>query len=185
MKSFSEYLMESKKSYKFKIRVAGELPEGFADKLETNLKKYEVLNLSSGKKTPIQETPMDFPALQNMEVTTYEVELSYPVTSHILEQYLVSNCSVPHSHLNVRGEFDPIEELQKPADESPYETLLDKEDMGGESAQKSAGETRVMDLLKELETARKEREIDPATGVKPGQSKKMDDKQNTKSVVGS
>ena len=31
MKSFEQYLTESKKTYKFKIRVAGEVPEKFPD----------------------------------------------------------------------------------------------------------------------------------------------------------
>jgi len=185
MKSLQEYLTESKKTYKFKIRVAGELPEGFASKLETNLKKYDVANLSAGKKSPIQETPLDFPQLQNMEVTHYEVELNYPATSHILERYLVDCCSIPHSHITVRGEHDPIDEQQKPADESPYEAILAKEDMGGESAQKFAGENRVMDLLKELEAARKERDVDMTGGIKPGDSKEMDAKENAKSAIGS
>jgi hypothetical protein len=57
--------------------------------------------------------------------------------------------------------------------------------MGGESAQSEVGENRVMDLLKELEVARKERAIDPVEGVKPGDSKDIDQKQNTKSPVGS
>ena len=33
-------LTESKKTYEFKIGVAGPLPEGFEDTLETILKKY-------------------------------------------------------------------------------------------------------------------------------------------------
>ena len=35
MKSFKELLQESQKTYKFKVRVAGELPEGFEDSLKT------------------------------------------------------------------------------------------------------------------------------------------------------
>jgi len=34
MRKFVEYLTEAQKTYKFKVRVAGDLPEGFADKLE-------------------------------------------------------------------------------------------------------------------------------------------------------
>ena len=37
MKSFTEYLTESKKTYKFKIGVANELPEGFSENLKTYL----------------------------------------------------------------------------------------------------------------------------------------------------
>lgn len=185
MKSFKEFLTESHKTYKFKVRVAGELPEGFANRLEMNLKKYDIANVSAGKKTPIQETPLDFPQLQNCEVTHYEVELNYPATSYILERYLADTCNVPHSHISVRGENDPIDQIQKPAPETPYETLLDKEDMGGESAQDKVGSNRTMDLLKELEAARKEREIDPIREVKAGDSKDIDNKENAKSVIGS
>ena len=68
MKTFAQFLTESEKTYKFFIRVAGEVPEGFVDTMETNLNKYEVVKLSTGKRTPITEKPMDFPQLQNMEV---------------------------------------------------------------------------------------------------------------------
>ena len=184
MKSFKELLQESQKTYKFKIRVAGELPEGFEPKLKTNMQKFEVVNMSAGKRAPITERPLDFPQLQNVEVTTYEVEVKYPTTSHILEQYLVANCVIPHSHITVRGEFDPIEEQQSQEEPTEYQTLLTTEDMGGESAQENVGGNRVMDLLKELETARKEREIDPMEGAPKGDSKDIDENQNTKSPIG-
>jgi len=184
MKTFKEFLTESHKTYKFKIRVAGELPEGFADRLESNLNKFDLVNLSTGKKTPITERPMDFPALQNMEVHHFEAEVKYPTTSHHLERYLVDNCSVPHSHLIVRGEFDPIDEYQSKDEDMEYQAKLTTEDMGGESAQESVGDNRVMELLKELETARKEREIDPMEGAPAGESKDIDASENTKSVVG-
>jgi len=36
---FKKYLAEANKQYDFVIKVAGELPEGFEDKMETALKK--------------------------------------------------------------------------------------------------------------------------------------------------
>lgn len=185
MKSFIEFLNESKKTYKFHVRVAGPLPEGFADKAETALQKYSVVNFSNGKTTPISETPLDFPSLQNMEVTHFEAEVNYPTTSHVLEQYLANCCELPRTHIVVRGENDPIDEIQKPADDAPYETMLTKEDMGGESAQDSAGNNRVMDLLKELETARKDRDMDPINGVPKGESKDIAPEENVASPIGS
>ena len=157
MRSFTDILAESKKTYPFKIGVAGELPEGFTDHLETCLQKYSVSKMSSGKKTPIQERPLDFPQLQNMEVTYFEVDLTYPTTSQVLQEYIGKCCSVHQSHIIVRGANEPQEDYQAEVSNEPYETMLTKEDMGGESAQKSVGDNRVMDLLKELEKARKER----------------------------
>ena len=66
MKSFEQYLTESKKTYNFKIRVAGVVPEGFVDTMESALQKYDVINISAGKTTPIQETQIEFPNHPNV-----------------------------------------------------------------------------------------------------------------------
>lgn len=185
MRSLHEILTESKKTYSFKIGVAGEIPEGFEDRLETALQKYEVAKMSSGKKTPIQERPLDFPQLQNMEVTYYEVEVNYPTTVQVLQEYLGSVCSVPQSHIIVRNPNEPQELYQQEKTEGEYEAVLNTEDMGGESAQKEVAGNRVMDLLKELEKARKERDHDPAEAAPAGESKDIDSKENAKSPIGS
>ena len=80
MKTFTQILNESKKTYEFKIGVAGAPTDGIQDSLETALKKFDLISMSTGKKTPIQERPLDFPQLQNMEVTYYDAEVAYPTT---------------------------------------------------------------------------------------------------------
>ncbi len=157
MRSFTDILTESKKVYPFKIGVAGPLPEGFVDGLETALQKYSVTKMTSGKKTPIQERPLFFPNLQNTEVTYYEVELNYPTTPQVLEEYVGQCCGIARGHVVVRGANEPVDLQQPQTVSDKYETLLTKEDLGGESAQDNVGNNRVMDLLKELEKARKER----------------------------
>jgi|SRR6056297_535731 len=186
MKSFKDILLESKKTYPFKIGVAGELPEGFNDRLKTMLDKFDIASMSAGKKTPIQERPLDFPQLQNTEVTYFEVELNYPTTSQVLAEYLGHGCSIDRSHIVVKNPNEPYEEQQSKEDSNePYEPILTKEEMEGTSAQQSVAGNRVMDLLKELETARKEREHDPAAAAPTGESKDIDSSENTKSAVGS
>ena len=184
MSTFIEILNESKKTYEFKIGIAGDLPEGFADTLETAMKKFSVAKMSSGKKTPIQERPLDFPQLQNTEVTYYEVEVEYPTTSQVLQEYVGQCCGIDQAYVIVRNANDPREEYQEIKDDAPYEPMLTKEDMGGESAQENVAGNRVMDLLKELESARKERDHDPAEAAPKGNSADIDMKENTKSVVG-
>lgn len=185
MKTFKDFLTESKKTYKFLIKVAGELPEGFSENLKRNLEKFDLVKVSAGKRTPIQETPLDFPQLQNMEVNVFEAEVNYPTTGFVLQNYLADNCMIAKNRWVVRGENEPLERIQLSKENEPYEPLLTKEDLGGESAQKDAGANRVMDLLKELEVARKERHVEFSGGVKPGDGKQMDDKTNAKSVIGS
>lgn len=186
MNTFKEYLTESKKTYKFMVKIAGELPEGCADMLESCMTKYKIINMSNGKRTPISERPLDFPNLQNQEVMIWEVEVEYPTTSHVLETYIANCCNVPKGHIRVRSEHDPIEELQNKEEPQTYETLLTKEDMGGEGAQDSVAGERVMGLLKELETARKERGEDPTNGTPVGQSQDIKDETvGAKSPIGS
>jgi hypothetical protein len=158
MRSFQEILKESKKTYSFKIGLAGELPEGIVDRLKTALHKYGVINMSPGKTTPIQECPLEFPELKNTEVTYYEVELKYPTTNGVLQEYLGHFCSIPPSHVKVRNAHDPLIVDKKEEDPNkPYEPLLTQDNIEAVSAQQDVGQNRVMDLLKELETARKER----------------------------
>ena len=184
MRSFTQVLTESKKTYEFKIGVAGPLPEGFEDTLETILKKYGANNLTSGKRTPIQERPLDFPQLQNMEVTYFELAVEYPTTSQVLQEYVGKCCGIDQAYIIVRNVNDPREEYQDTKDDAPYEAMLTKEDMGGETAQEDVAGSRVMSLLKELETARKENEHSGAEGAPVGESSDIGDVENTKAVVG-
>ena len=129
--------------------------------------------------------PLDFPQLSNCEVTYYEVGLNYPTTPQVLGEYITQCCDIDRAHLIVRNVNEPQEMYQVPKDAGPYETRLETEDMGGESAQEDVGSNRVMSLLKELETARSERESDPLQDVKPGEGADITDKENTVSPVGS
>ena len=185
MRSFAQILTESKKTYEFKVGIAGQLPEGFQDHMETALQKFKLVSSSAGKKTPIQERPLDFPQLQNMEVTYFNVETEYPTTVQTLQEYLGQCCNISQSHIIVRNPNEPQELYQEMKDDEPYEAMLNTEDMGGETAQESVGENRVMDLLKELEKASKENQHSGAEGAPQGESKDIDEQQNNTSPVGS
>jgi hypothetical protein len=184
MKSFSQYLTESKKTYDFKIGVAGDYATDCKAGLESALGKYGVVKVTDGKRVPISKRPLDFPQLENIDVTYFEAEVTYPTTVQVLQEYLGKCCNIPQSNIIVRDPLAPQEEYQEEKENEPYEAMLNTEDMGGESAQESVAGSRVMDLLKELEVARKEREIDPIAGTPSGESKDIDESENSKSVVG-
>ncbi len=185
---FEKYLTEAKKEYKFSIGVAGELPEGFADSMESALQRFSVVSMSPGKKTPIQEKPLDFPQLSNSEVTYYEVAVNYPTTPQVLSEYIPHCTNIERAHIVVRTENDPAIEYQSQKEENPYTPKLDTTDMGqaDPKAQETVGGERVMGLLKELETARKETENSPIADVKTApESKDIGDNIGTKSPIGS
>src|SRR6056300_922736 len=181
-----QYLAESTKTYPFKIGVAGDLPEGFADHLESALDKFVVVKMSNDKKTPIQKRPLDFPALENERATYFETELQYPTTTQVLQQYIKTYCNLPESHIIVRNPNEPQEAYQEPKSDEPYEAKLNTAYEDSKDEQKSAGSMRVMELLKELEKARKERSAPDAAGdIKPGGNvmKSEDDSKNKMSPI--
>lgn len=186
MKKYSEYLTEAYngKTYEFKIGVAGD-NEGVADKLETALKKFGVTNITPGKKTPIQERPLDFPQLQNMDVTYYEATITYPTHAESLQEYLGYNIGRPQSHIMVRN-MNAMQEVYQEVSNEPYEVKLTKEELEAVSAQNEVGNNRVMDLLKELEGVRSEYTNSPVASVKPdAEQKQMEDAGKSKSPIGS
>ena len=185
---FEKYLAESTKTYPFKIGVAGDLPEGFADTLESALAKFVVVKMSNGKKTPIQKRPLDFPALENERTTYFETELQYPTTTQVLQQYIKTYTNLPESHIIVRNPNEPQEEYQAEKDDAPYEAKLNSPYEDSKDEHKSAGMSRVMDLLKELEKERKERPAPDAAGdIKApkdgGTTENADDSKNKMSPI--
>lgn len=157
MRSFKDILNESTKTYQFKIGVAGELPEQFSSRLKMALDKFSLKNLSNGKSTPIQKQPLDFPQKQNTEVTYFEAEMFYPTTPQVLHEYLSQMCSIDHSSIIVKNELDPLNtEFREFTKDEKYQTLITTPELESVSAQPLVGQSRVMDLLKELEKARKE-----------------------------
>ena len=156
MSTFKDYLTESAKSYDYKIKVAGQLADDFASKLESALAKFEVAKMSTGKKTPIMTLPLDFPALSNEQVTIFDVTTNYPASQRVMHEYLSDILRVPATHIVVRKPGEPTEEYQdnmQVAQKSEYANkLLDIEyrDAPKVNAEDFHSTKANMGLLKEL-----------------------------------
>ena len=111
MKSFTEYLMESKeeKKYSFKIKIAGDLPENCEDVMETALQKYQVAKFTKTKTTPIQAKLRDFPTMENAQVSIFDVELEYPTTSAVLTNYMLEQTGLTAERIKVHSPLEDAE----------------------------------------------------------------------------
>lgn len=109
MKSFAEFLTESKKTYQFRIKVAGELCDDAADKLEAGLEKFSLCSISKAKKTPIQLNPVDFPTLNAIEVNIMDAETDYPATPQEIAAVVMAACGCAEDHIKVTSADDPNE----------------------------------------------------------------------------
>lgn len=109
MKSFIQYLTESKKVYEFKIKIAGDLPQGFDKALKASLSQFNVESMSKTNRTPIQESPLDFPGVKHAEVTTFSVGLSYPTTSPVVKSAIAQILRMEESRVLVRTNGEEAE----------------------------------------------------------------------------
>ncbi len=168
MKSFKDYLIESveEKKYAFKIKIAGELPEHIEDTMKAALEKYKVSSFSKGKTTPIQPKLLDFPTLENTQMTIFDVELDYPTTSQVLTAYMAENTGVDPCCIRVRSlkEEDEVELNNEHIDEEKKDSLL-MQDYQKENNQDLVGDKKISNLLKELSKASKESQLTQYKGV--------------------
>lgn len=149
MKSFKEYLTESKKVYEFKIKIADDV-EKASEKIKQALSKYNVESCSAGKRAPIQETVADFPEHKNVSVTTYDVTTAYPANSAQVRAAVAEALGLTETCVKVRTPGEEKElELNHANDEKSGEALLEK-DYPAEDNQNIVGDKHVMSLLKEL-----------------------------------
>jgi hypothetical protein len=192
MKSFREYLAESKKVYSFKIKVAGEIPENFENQLKERLERCKLATFSKVSTTPVQKVPLDFPNLSNMEVTVYEVVCEYPITPPEIARE-VKDIGLREECFRVRGSGEPTEIEQIESEiENTGSVLTDAEYKdGGKVAHKDYfGNDFNKSFLKDLQTTAKQRkkELGQDKG-KPdvlGSAPKIkQDKAGAKSAIGS
>jgi len=109
MKTFREYLSESKKTYSFKVKLAGDLPEGFADDLKARLENRSIIQFEQMKTTPVTEVPHEFPELKNMEVHTFDVMTEYPLTPTEIEKEIFEMGCCQAGYYKVRNSASPTE----------------------------------------------------------------------------
>ena len=155
MSLLKQYIAESVKTYRFKVKIAGDLREDTVERMTAAMKKYDCDGVTKGKRIPIQETPLDFPEMKNTHVTIFDVECRYPVTSHVLTQYLAEKLSMSASCIRVRNPGEQAEiELNSltfgRVGQSSTEALLNQPYETSDN-QKLVGDKRNIDFLKELD----------------------------------
>ena len=184
-----QYLEENKKVYSFNIKVAGCVPECFEADVKKQLADKDVVQFIKMKETPIRPAVEEFPNLANVEVTTFNVVVEYPITPPEIAN-LLKETGMTEDRFKVVNSQEPseVDELVKP-DQHEGEALLCKkelEDFGDKDIM--AGEKFNSNFLKDLEAARKEREkelnnpTDPnVLGAHPKECKEA----QTNSAIGS
>ena len=136
-KTYYEYLIESEQTYKYRVKVAGGCDNECLKELENKLAKFDLINMSSPKTTPVMEDPLDFPGVKNMEVCMFEIEIAYPAGQDALYDMIEGCTRRPKSQIKVVSDhFAQSYEENEGAD--PEEAPILEKDYDEQS--KEAGE---------------------------------------------
>jgi hypothetical protein len=150
MKSFTEYLTESKKVYEFKVKVGGTCPKNCAEQVRAALAQFKVESCSAGKSTPIQEHHAEFPEHKNIEMTVFEVCTSYPATSLQVRNKVAEALNIANSLVIVKTPADEKEHAINHAHDQKSGKAVIGTDYEASNHQELVGEKHMMSFLKEL-----------------------------------
>jgi hypothetical protein len=170
-KSFATYVAEVKTEYKYVLKFAvNEMTDDMVDTLEASLKKYDLKKASSFRKTPIQESPLDFPNIKNTAVFICDLTLGYPGSLDFLRTYVCNNLGISPSQLAVYSENDPRQietdlylDRNSPEYKKSYKARLGSEPDDAEDVPYGAAYNT--EFLKALDKVTKERNITIVTNA--------------------
>jgi hypothetical protein len=86
MKPFAKYLAESERTYNYRIKVVGDVPDGFFKELRDKCAQFDVVKMSDAKSTPVRRVIPDFPAFPNQPMKIVDVEFKYPAIEPQIKQ---------------------------------------------------------------------------------------------------
>jgi hypothetical protein len=124
MKSFKQYLQESKQTYTFRLKLAKELSNEELDRIERHLVKYDVQKFSAPKKLMLQGTPYDFPQLRGYEIYVTEFTTTYPVSAYQLHVEIQNLIGLPDGLMKVHSDQEPLEKQEMAGESKDEATSL-------------------------------------------------------------
>lgn len=163
MKSFKQYLQESKQTYTYRIKLAKELSNEEFDRIERHLIKYDVQKFSAPKKLMLQSTPYDFPQLRGYEIHVVEFTTGMPASAYQIQTEIQNLVGITDGYMKVRSDQEPLEKQEQKELEGETETSSLLEDPDYKEAESANPEDYFGDkynenFVQELLKLRKEKE---------------------------
>jgi len=114
MKSFKQYLQESKQSFGFRVKLAHEPTDAQIEKIENHLAKYDLEGgVSAPKKLMLQSAPYDFPQLRGYEIYVMEFSTARPVSAYQITTELQNLLGLRDGMMKVRSDREPLEAAEQ------------------------------------------------------------------------
>jgi hypothetical protein len=117
MKPFAKYLAESERTYDYRIKMCGRIPDDLVRQLKSKLDQFDPARMGDGKTTPIQKILTDFPNNQNDAVTMFDVSFKYPAIEPQIKQLFQMlggdpNLIVMQTQPHVDGLVDEMDKIE-------------------------------------------------------------------------
>ena len=117
MKPFARYLIESERTYDYRIKLCGRIPDDMIRQLKARLDQFDPVKLGDVKTTPIQKILTDFPSHKNDAVTMFDVSFKYPaIEPQIKQLYQLlggdPNLVVMQTQAHVDGLVDEADKIE-------------------------------------------------------------------------
>jgi len=161
-KSLQDYLLLVEKEFEYKLKIASEITESQFDAMETLLQKYDLIDVKSINRLPIQNNPLDFTNLKPTEVFVIDLVTRLPLpVSNFADQ--IARCTdINIKRIIIRGKNDPYEkELQniELKAETDYVTKIDDPEYksDGIETQDSYGTEYNQDMVGEILATREDK----------------------------
>lgn len=179
MQSFQTYIAELNKTYEFRVKIAGVEPKGeVLDRIRAALDTYQVENISTPKRLPIQEH-REFPKFGPCECYLLEVAVAYPTTTAQMTQTIATRGQIDPCclHVYTKDQLEQEDMVQERIDNQG--AVLTEPEYKTEAQGDVAGQGRVSSLMKELSA----RTYEFAAKSEADGKTTNDTPQNTKSVL--
>lgn len=154
MRSLKQYIVESVHTYDCTIKIAGEVDKNFLDLFRMNLKKFDPVEISEPKTTPIQKDPYGFQGISNEPVTIIKAKFRYPATEPMIQQmaqllgYNVNMVRMVNTSYD-DSINDEMEQYENQMDHTPVLTHEEMEEEKGAKAAAKAYGNSYLDSIKE------------------------------------
>jgi hypothetical protein len=179
MQSFQTYIAELNKTYEFRVKIAGVEPKGeVLDRIRAALDTYQVENISTPKRLPIQEH-REFPKFGPCECYLLEVTVAYPTTTAQMTQIIATRGQIDPCclHVYTKDQLEQEDMVQERIDNQG--AVLAEPELKTPAQGDIAGQGRVSSLMKELSA----RTHEFAAKSEADGKTTNDIPQNTKSVL--
>ncbi len=136
MKSFAQYLVETRQTFDYRIKILGDVDAELINALEEKLQQFDVVKMTEPKKTPIQKVLPDFPEAENDSVTFMDVTFNYPATPpQITQMAELLGMNPNHMIIQTQEYVNSVEEERKGYEDQPNPVLGTEEGEQPESSE--------------------------------------------------